>query len=253
MREIKEIIKEIRETEKIATTKLDEIDYRSRGGMGVAIRNACEHLPKLLEELKNTTIPHRLVAVFAKGDETVISKVSEFLLANGGLVMDANAMYRQVTDQVEPSYGPNRVFGTTQFHLLYDSLREIMGTVEQNELPAPKFIDSICPNTRATINHVRRLVRAACQDNLSIAYLTKMLSNEIIKKALEAKQIPILVVDVSSPEEKVLINTLFAKATTYDFSKDFQVNKNSVIKLFKSSQNGDGATNEESTQGATNE
>jgi hypothetical protein len=245
MREIRDIIKDIRETEKLAVTKLDEVDYKYRGGMGVAIRNACEKLPKLLEEFKNSTIPHRLIAVFATGDETAISKVAEILTSNGGMVLDANAMYKKIADAVEPSYYKGREFGTTQFGRLSDTLREIMAMVELNEMPSPTFSSQLCCDTKATVNHIRKLVRACAQDALSMAYLKKMLSEELISKALEAKVIPILVTDVSSPEEKALINILFSRSTSVEFSKDFQVTKNSVVKLFKSSQSGDSATNED--------
>jgi hypothetical protein len=249
-RELKEIIKEIKETEKTAIIRLDEVPYKNRGGMGIAIRTACERLPVLLDELAKAVIPSRLTAVYATGDEAIVTKVADFMRKNGGIVLDGNELYRNICKDIEPTYDNMHTFSTTQHGIMLNGIREIARSLDYAELPAPTYKETICKTPQDTINHVRSLIRGSMGDTLSKKYLVKSLTDLVLKTATDVPRIPILVVDVPTPEEKANLSTLFTTNTDYKFSPDFIITSKTLSKIFKGSQNGNNATTgEESKEG----
>jgi hypothetical protein len=252
MREVKEIVKEIRETEKTAKLRAEDLPYQSRGGMGIAIRTAQDKLPLLLEELKTTIIPSKLVAVFATGPDAITNKVADFLEANGGITLDANEMYRAIAKAIEPTYGSSREFNSSQFSVMIREIREIASDLEYDELPAPQFDSSasvICRDEYGTTMHVRMLIRKTIGDEFGRKFFAKKLTEKVIKGAVDGRQIPILVLDTHTAEEKSALTVLFSSATTYNFDSNFTINKPNVVKIFKNPQKGDGATTGDKEQG----
>ena len=242
MRELKTIYKDIRDTEKLSLTKDTDIPYKSRPGMMMAVRAACERLPVLLEELQKTVIPNRLSAVYASGDETTISRVAEFIKKQGGIVLDANEIYRKIASNIELTYGNNRTFSTHQHQIMGQGIREIALNLDYRELPSPPYRETICPDMKATISHVRSSIRGSIGDDFSKKYLVKALNEAILKSELDIPLIPILVVDVQSAEEKANLSPLFTTNTDFEFTPSFIISGKSLSQIFKNSQTGNNAT-----------
>jgi hypothetical protein len=254
MREVKEIVKEIKETEKVAVINTNDLPYASRGGMGIAVRTACEKLPVLLDELKATIIPTKLVAVFAVGPDAITNKVAAFLEENGGLVVDANGLYRGIAKAIEPTYGADRTFGVQQFGVMMREIRDLAGSLGYDELPAPQFDGNtsvLCRDEYQTSMHVREIIRKSIGDDFSRKFIVKNLTESVIKGAVDGRRIPILVLDTPTAEEKAALTVLFSSSTTYKFETDFTVDKQSISKIFKSSnpQKGDGAVTGDKEKG----
>jgi hypothetical protein len=249
-RELKDIIKDIRETEKLACTKEADVPYKNRPGMGIAIRTACERLPTLIEELKATAIPSRLSAVYATGDAAVIAEAAAFLEKNGGIVINANEIYNKICADIEPTYDRSRSFNTTQHNIMLRGIREIAQALEYDNLPAPPYKETLCKNDLETLAHIRKVIRSSIGDEFSKKYLTKALVNAILKLGVDVPRIPILVLDVQSPEEKVNLNTLFTTNIDYKFPPNFIITSKTLSKIYKNSQNGNSATTgEENKEG----
>jgi hypothetical protein len=247
-RELKEIFKDIKETEKLACVKMEDVPYKSRGGMGIAIRSACEKLPVLLEELKTTAIPSRLSAVFASGDEATVSKVADFMRKNGGIVLDGNELYRKLVNAIEPTYDKTRVFSTTQHSLMLQGIRDIAQGLDFDDLPAPTYKETICKNSKETLEHVRKVIRSSISDSFSKKYLVKDLVELLLKSGIDAPRIPILVVDVQSQDEKANLSTLFSTNIDYKFTPDFIITSKSLSKIYKNPQTGNNATTGEENE-----
>ena len=244
MRELKEIIKEIRETEGTANLTEEEIPYRSRGGMLMAVRAAYERLPILLKELEEALIPHKIVALYSTGDEVILNKVSDFIKQTRGIVLDSNIMYRKIANRVEASYGANRTFTTTQYHILIQELREIALQFDYAELPAPKYQEAACPDVKSTLNFIKKIIRTTIGDELGKRYLTKIIVESVLKLQGIPKSVPILVLDVKSTEEKNLLNPLFANNNSFNFDSEFNPTPKNIVKLFQNqSKVGDEAAN----------
>jgi hypothetical protein len=251
MRELKVIYKDIRDTEKLAATKECDVPYKSRPGMMMAVRAACERLPVLLEELQKTVIPNRLAAVYASGDETVISRVAEFIKKNGGIVLDANEIYRKIGSSVELTYGSNRTFSTHQHQIMNQGIREIALNLDYRELPCPPYRETICPDMKSTISYIRSCIRGSIGDSFSKKFLVKSLNEAILKSEIDIPRIPILVVDVQSAEEKANLSPLFTTNTDFDFTPSFTISSKTLSQIFKGSQTGNNAiTGKDNKEGA---
>jgi hypothetical protein len=242
-RELKDIFKDIRETEKLAVTKDTDIPYKSRQGMMIAVRTACERLPVLLEELKATVIPNRLTAVYATGDDTTISRVAEFVKKQGGIVLDANEIYRKISSNIELTYGNNRTFSTQQHSIMLQGIREIAQNLDYTELPSPAYKETSCPDMKSTIAHVRACIRSSIGDGFSKKYLVKALSEAVLQSGIDLPRIPILVVDVQSADEKANLGPLFITNIDFEFTPTFTISGKSLSNIFKGSQIGNNAAN----------
>lgn len=244
MRELKEIVKDIRDTEKTASIKEADIPYKSRPGMGMAIRAAQDKLPGLTEELKKTVIPLKLIAVHATGDEVVVTKVAEFLEKNGGLVLNASGVYFDICKEIEPTYDRSRNFSTTQHNVMLRKIREIAQDLDYGkDLPAPAYKETLCRNVTETMVHVRKAIRDSLGDDFNKKYLAKKLIDSLLKNPIEANRIPILVIEELSLEEKANLSTLFITNIDYKFTPDFTITSKNLSKIYKNSQNGNNATN----------
>jgi hypothetical protein len=232
-RDIKEIIKDIKETEQTSLITSEEIPYKARGGMASKIRLACERLPELLKEIELALIPSKLIALYSSGDLGVISNVSTFIKETKGIVLNSNEMYQKVADRVEQTYSPNRTFTTTQHSVMLQQIREIALMFDYLELPAPKYQEAICPDSKCTLAHIKKCIRSSIGDDLNIRFLKKYLVESVLKTKNPPKTIPILVLNVSSEEEKSVLNQLFNQTNSFNFKPDFEIDQKTIVKLFK--------------------
>ena len=233
-RTIEQISKDIAETTKVVSQEIEAIHYSQRPAVQMAMIQASERLPKLLDEMKSVVIPNRLVGLFASGDETSIGKVAEFLSSNSGVVLDAAQLYRTITDLVEPSYSRDRTFCTTQYSLMVQKVSEIGTNLGYQEIESPKFKESICPDTKSTMAHIRSMLRdCKVGDQANVDLLTKTIIDIIVKNKIDSKQIPVMIIGTSSKEEQNAISTLFNRTFDYKFPKDFTPDVQKIVNLFK--------------------
>jgi hypothetical protein len=241
MRTIKEISEEIETTNELLKREVDAVPYGVRPALRGQIIQASERLPKLLDEMKAVIIPSKLIGLFATGDKTSIDKTAEFLThtdeegkSNGGVVLDAAQMYRTITDLVEPSYSRDRVFCTTQFSLLIQGITEIGNNLGYQEIEAPKHKETTCPDTAATLAHIRNTLRGChVGDQANIDLLTKNAIDAIVRDKIDSKQIPVIVIGVASVEERNAIATLFSRSVDFVFPTKFEPTAAKIVAMFK--------------------
>jgi hypothetical protein len=240
-RTIAEVSKDIETTTEIVNYVLEAVPSSQRPAVQTAMIQASERLPKLLDEMKEAVIPSKLIGLFADGDKTSIDKVAEFLTRenedgtnNGGIVLDAAQLYRSITDLVEGSYSRDRIFCTTQYSLMIQKISTIAIDLGYREIESPKFKETICPNTAATLAHIRNCLRE-CRvgDQANIDLLTKALVDAIVRNQIDSKQIPVMIIGVASMEERNAIATLFSRSFDYTFKVGFEPTAQKIVALFK--------------------
>jgi len=234
MRTNKDIIEELRNTKAIVDTEIETIPFSQRQAWRAAVVAAQAKIPDLVKELKDRVIPKTLVAVFADGDQESIRKVSAFLASNEGLALSAQKMYESVVDRVEPSYATDRLFCSTQYHLMVQRLVEIATDLGYLEIQPPRLADKICPTVNDTLNYVRELLReCGVGDQANVDLLSKEIMDTVVAQGIDAKQIPVLVTGVSCVQERNQIATLFNTSFDYTFQPGFEPNVRNVTQIFK--------------------
>jgi hypothetical protein len=237
MRELKEIIKDLERAKKTSNICLEDIPWKNRGGIQIAMRTATDQMPELIKELTNTLIPSKLIAVYASGSAAIINQVVEFMNTNGGIIVDVNDMYRRIVDRVEQTYSHGRVFTTTQHSAIIQVLRQIGTELELPFLDCPKYVETICPNTASTLYHVRQIIRDTFGDTLNKQYIIYQLIQNVLQQGFEGNRVPILVLNALTVEEKQLLNTLFTVNCSFEFPPDFIVDQKNISKIFKKTSN----------------
>ena len=234
MRTIAEIAQEIAENNKIVAQEIERIPVNNRPAVRISIIQASEKLPKLLLEMRESVIPSKLIGLFADGDEDSVNRVKDLLLKNEGVVLDAAQLYRTIADLVEPSYSVDRNFCTTQYGLMIQKISEIAINLGYQEIMPPRFIECICPDSQATLVHIRKILRE-CKvgDVANVDLLTNSIVDAIVRDEIDSKQIPVIVVGTSCQEEKNAISVLFSRTIDYTFPKDFIPTIQNITSLFK--------------------
>jgi hypothetical protein len=234
MRTLQEISKDLAEATASATMELDAVPYKNRAAAQTVIIQATEKLPKLLEEIKEVVVPNRLVGLFATGDTESTVRTALFLESNGGVVVDASKIYDDIADLIEPSYSKERIFCTTQYSLLIQGVRALASELGYLEVESPPFKETICKTREDTINHVRTTLReCGVGDMANRDMLSKQIIDTIVRDSVDSKQIPVLIVETSSVEERNAIAALFARSVDYKFAPGFVPTAAKVVSLFK--------------------
>ena len=230
MRSIQEIFQDIKETKKTANLDIETISYNVRPGFMANIVQAKAKLPDLLKELKGVVVPSRLVGLFAKGDTESVAK---FFVENGSLVVDANDMYKFITNSVEETIIGQRLFSDSQYSRLVSELRFICIDQGYKEIPPPAQTEEKVPTYKDTLAVVKRLVRDSVGDGPALKQMVDKLLDTILTNKMDAKQIAVLVTGITSSEEHAAISALFNRSVDYTFSKGYVPNKVNIQKILK--------------------
>jgi len=232
--ELSEVMDTIVELRKIINKEMESVPYGLRPSVSIAKAQAASQLDGLIEDVKSKTIPFSLVGLIATGDEQSIDSVAKFLTDNGGIVIDVAALYKQIASLVEPSYSIERIFCTTQYHLLVQGITVVATDLGYLEIEAPKFQEILCKTPTDTLNHIRNTLRdCGAGDQANKDLLTKQIIDAIIAGKIVSKQIPVLVMGVSSVEERAALSSLFGRITEFEFPPDFTPDVKNVTALFR--------------------
>ena len=220
MKTTKEIIENIKKVNKTLHTDIDSVPYGQRPALQGSIIRASEKLPKLLEEIENIIFPNLLVGLFADGDKDSIDQVTTVLNKTEGIVLDAEKLYQTIVNLVEPSYGSDRKFCTTQYGLMVQELTAIATDLGYLEIVSPPFIEKVCKTRQDTANHVRECLSVNNVGNqLNVDLLKKEIVDKIVKEEIQSPQIPVMAINVSNHQ--------------YTFKPNFYPTIKNIIAIFK--------------------
>lgn len=230
----KSLLEQIESAQRAAAVDLNAVPRAVRAGTEMAKNQATQELPRLLGKLQQDTVPRRLIGIVAAGDPLKLTEVALFLEENGGVVLDAGALYGAVADHIETSYNQGeRLFRTNQFMGMTLKLEELAAPLGYSGVQC-EYSEAHCPTTRDTAAHVRLLVRSTGGgDKLQLAFLARAATQAVVDRSLDEGSLPTLIVD-AAPEEVSALRSLCARSVEFEFTAEFQVTKESIIEIARS-------------------
>lgn len=231
MESTQSLLAQIASTRKAAQRNLSEVPLATRAGIEMRKRQAIEELPGLFAKLQKTVVPARLVGLVATGDPEKVGAIAELLVGNGGVVLDAAALYTDLAKKVEPSYNRERRFLQNQFAGIVARAQEIANEVAFDGLTF-EFNEDSCPTFEQSVAHIRKIVRGGAGDRLNLAYLARQAATQIVERELAAEKLPALVTR-TIPGELPVLRSLFARSVVFEVPADFEVTKDSVLNVLR--------------------
>lgn len=230
--EVGVILDAITAAKKLIDTPWDEVPFNVREGWGIGRRNAEETVLNSTKQIQKLSIPTRLVGLYVTGTLEALSAMRELMEKEGGLVINANKIYLDIAKDLEPTYGTDRLFKINTFMqlvTLYRNLAEDFGTIN---CPPLSYYETNCPTFKDTVRYVKKQIKDALGDELTIKVLTKDLVDGIIKDELDERYIPIMVTEASIEDRKFL-DKFFTKTIELKLTDPNEVTKENVTKYIK--------------------
>ena len=229
---MKELIQKYKDTETVAGHDIYLSPPHLRAGHEMNVRQARIALKTIRQSIMDSVFPERAVAIFATGDSEKIQEVASFLRKNQAAVIDAGEFYDNLAEGMEPSFGPERRFGMTQYSILLRTFQEAAATHSLDTGKQPEPVASNCYDKNQTVDLCKKLVRTAVGDKLTDLILKEQTVKQVLVNSISSDTIPVLVFNFS-PEEVEGLSSSFKKTVHFSFDSEFKVNKANVLKVLK--------------------
>jgi hypothetical protein len=108
-----------------ANKKLEELPTSVQGSWAAAIRTAQEEI-KAVKAQYRAVLLRNAVAILVGGDSVKADEFVALAKEEGGIVVDATALYQRLASRVEPTFSDARTWGIHQSHMLHKVLQEVM-------------------------------------------------------------------------------------------------------------------------------
>jgi len=226
-------IEAIRAAREVIAMPVEDVNVKYRAGHGIRVRQAQDELPDLHTALSEVTIPSRLVGVFAEGDAAAIAMAST-VVKDGGVVVDAAALWRAVAAPVEASMGPQRQWSPVQWRLMMQGVAEEARKQGFTDMAPLPLENEVATDSEADIAaYVAGLV-AASPDiaDLQLRTVRSAILEAVIDGDLTAPAVPVLVVG-ATPSETASLRRLFARATIHSFPPGADVFRAALVEILK--------------------
>jgi hypothetical protein len=228
MSKIEELLQEWEITQQQSKQNPVEFNIRIRSGIEGQVVTAKRRLPVLREEIAAATFPDRVVGIFGFYEDRHGTKAAvdtgTFLANNGGVILNADAVYREIADLVEPSYSQHRLYNTAQHGLTIQAMKII--------LDVPRYKEAICKDYAATVAHIRTLMESVPGNDIQARYVRETILEDVIKDGLAGKTIPVLLIGWTT-EEAANLGKLFKKSVFHTFEAGFEPSQEAVVKILK--------------------
>jgi predicted nucleic acid-binding protein len=233
MRTLKELNKELAEVEKTAAMNIEEIPASVRGGWTTSIEKAKTDLKALRAAYKKVLLSNG-VAIFLTGDSAKVTELAKLADEEGGIVVDANALYERLAKEVEQTISDQRSWGIHQVHKFHLALQEVMHEVGLSELPMPsRDTMPLVKTFQDVVDHIRSVLRAAVGDQLNAIYIEA----QAAKRAFEIRYIgvmtPVLIAGAKDGEFHQLSKSFGKGTATVNVLASDEVNKEFLGKALK--------------------
>ena len=227
------ILDQILAAKKTVDTPWDKVDFRMREGFGIARNNAEEMVQKLTNDIRKLSIPTRLIGLYVTGTAENLAALRKLMETEGGLAINANKIYNDIAKDLEITYGSDRLMKIHTFMQLVTLYRNLAEDFDTINCPPLNYKEVECPTIKDTANYVKKQIRGALGDELTVKVLTKDIVDGIIKHGLEGKYIPIMVTDASDDDKRLFLNKFFTKTINLNLTETTEVTKESISKTIK--------------------
>lgn len=228
MKDLKSVIKELKDVTKILQQDLEGGDPRTRPGREMLRNQSKEKLETLKKQYKES-LNKSVFTIFTtgpKGEE--FAKLAE---TYGALTVDGQEFYRNLAKRCEQTMGASRTYGLTQFLTLTSELRMWAQDVGLKFKDLELATDQQAGTTEAVLEIVKKSIEATNGSTLLKCYLENQVLNLALEQEADTKVVPVVVLNTT--EQESLIGTLFrGKGLTLDTNKS-EVNEELVSKTFE--------------------
>jgi hypothetical protein len=229
---MRNLLNKIEQAKKLLDLQWEDIPPATRAGFEMAKHQAADSILTLTKELVKETIPGRLIGIFAKGPDAALDALQKLVETQGGIILNANQVYLDFTKEIEPSFGSDTTFKVASFIRLsglYRTLNEDLGIEGFKSLD---YVEMNCPTRLHIEKHVKKIVRNACGDALTIKFLTKHIVDTIVRDGLEGKFIPVVVTQADDTDFSSL-SSLFHKTIQLNLTDAKEVTKENIFKALR--------------------
>ncbi len=216
-----------------ANKNLEEIPASVQGSWAYAIRSAKDELKAVRAEYRAVLL-RNAVAILVEGDKAKVGEFVALAKAEGGIVVDASALYERLANGIEPSLSNQRTWGIQQTHMLHKLLQEVMTELNLTELPMPaRSFDAVVPTFQDVVDHCRKLLVDAVGGELNSLYLEE----EIARRAFEIRYIgstaPVLIVNAHKSDIGPLAKSFGKGEASVTVNSDDEIDKDFLAKALK--------------------
>lgn len=231
MSDLKALIKELKETTKLAKADLSVVDPRTRPGHEMARNQAEAKLP----ELRKAYIDAFGQSVFVLLPTGKNAKTFGELAAQEGnaIVVDGSDFYKTLAARCQQTMGTSQMFGITQFITLRLHLSNWCrdNNVKMDDLSFTN--DTVTNSSDEVLSKVRELVEKTNGQRLLKTYIEGQVVEQALNQEVDSKVVPVVILNTSQDEQASLIGTLFrGKGLTVD-TENQEVKEEFVNKTFK--------------------
>lgn len=167
---------------------------------------------QIVAEVKSTAF-----GVILTGEAEPVKVFADFAAENAGTInVAADGLFDRICDDIEPSIGDRRTFGTTQLSLMISSMSRLGRDLRlENTLPVPQIDDLVIVKTRDALReYVRSLLRRAnAAEVLNSAWIEKQVSDKAMEIRYTHHVVPVVLTGAAEVEAATLKQTLFSGKT----------------------------------------
>lgn len=204
-KEVTVLLQQIQEHEDLINTDLSIWDPATRPGKTGAQQEAKLNLPNLKNQYL-LYLQDSVLAMILEGDAASQTGFAEIAAQEGNTItLDAEALYRKLSEGLEESLGYSREFGVTQLSQVVDSIRDICLDLGIRETDRPRHMEQVVVLTQKDIvAHVRKIVRESDNDFLNIKYLANELLTQALAKRYTQSVVPVVIINATEDEANSL-------------------------------------------------
>jgi hypothetical protein len=230
---LEKLDKKMADLKVLANKNLEEIPASVRGAWSTAVRNAKDELKDVQDEYR-TLLLRNAVAILVGGDAVKAAELAALAKDEGGIVVDANALYTRLAQTIEPTLSDQRMWGVQQSHMLHKGLQEVMTELNLTELTMPaRTPDVSVPTFDDVVEHVRVLIVDGIGNTLNALYV----QDEAAKRAFEIRYIgttaPVLVVNAREKEAAAIAKGFGKGDASMTVNSEDEINKDYLTKALK--------------------
>jgi hypothetical protein len=230
---LQQLVKELDATEKKATVDLEGSDPRTRPGKEAAKRDAQEKLAGLREKYW-TALRSGLGAMFLSGPAKNQAAFAKFVAEKAPaplLQVAADDVYRDIARDVAPFMRSDRSFEPGDYARMLGAIIRICKDLELSEAPRPTYAPAVLKDSEQLVNHIRKLVRTECDDQLNKHYLRKRVFDAAWKIRYQEDVVPVVITGASEEEARGLAP--FFNNRTIHVPASEEPSENSMFKALK--------------------
>lgn len=225
---LQQIMSEYTAAQAAAARNPEEYNFTARPGIEMAIRAAKDKLESLEKQYQKEFLA-AAVAVFLDGPGA-----QALVGYHGVIAADASALYRRITDLVDPTLGSSRTFTANQGSRVLTELRNVGVELHVASMKQVDFGPAVeVPTFSDTLAVIRNGVRKALHDDLNRMYLEAVVVRQALALKFTGNSAPVFIVN-ALPDERDALATPFGKGqTTWSVRADVEVNDDYIRNIIK--------------------